>query len=133
MTKAKTSGYILLVSALIILAVLFVVVFGVAAGSFYLSADGASMAARQQSFLLAWSCLQVARLRIIQNPQKPQAGEVSVGSGSCSISAINLNSPLDGQITIQSSAGVNGAAANLQIVVDAADLTLVSWEDLDSS
>lgn len=133
MTKLQTPGYILLISALIISAVLFVVVGAAATGSFYLSSNQIDMYARQKSFFLAWSCLQAARLRIIQNPQNPQIGEVSVASNSCQISAINLNSPADGQITVQSRAEFNGAGASLQMVVNAADLVLIYWEDLDSS
>ncbi len=133
MPKRETAGYILLISALIISAVLFAVVCATAAGGFYLGANGTDMYNRRQSFFLAWSCLQAARLRIIQNPQAPQIGELPVGTGSCQIIGINLNSPAAGQITIKSRADINGAAANLQMVVNAADLTLISWEDLDSS
>jgi hypothetical protein len=133
MPKQKTPGYILLISALIISSVLLAVVCAAAGAGFYLSANGIDMYSRQQSFVLAWSCLQMARLRIIQNPQSPQVGQVPIAGYSCQIFAINFNAPVEGQITIQSRAEINNAVSNLQMVVSAGDLSLISWEDLDSS
>jgi len=129
----RQSGYIVLMSVLVISAVFFAAVFASAASSYYLQSNSLDWESRQRSFFLAWSCLQMARLRIIQNPNAPEAGDVAVGGNTCRILSIALNIPAAGQITIKSQAVINNAAANLQMVVSAADLSLISWEDLDSS
>ncbi len=124
------SGFMALISALVICALLVVIAASVSALVFFSRFDLLDGQAKTQSFNLARGCLDEARVRLAQGAGGSLTGSVSIGSDSCAILSVQQDSPQPGQITIQVQAQYARAATNLQMVITASDSSLISWQEL---
>lgn len=128
--KKQQYGYVLLISAIMVSAALLTVALTASLGSFYLRSNESDFINKRQSFFLALSCLDKARLNLAQGPGNPLIANVAVADKNCQINSINLDQPAVGQISIVCSGTVNKATTILQFIIDGQDLSLISWKEL---
>jgi hypothetical protein len=124
-TKNKT-GFIALMSAIIISVVLLVLATTLSVAGFFSRFNVLDAQYKQQSSGLARGCIDAALLQLAQDPNNITIGDVSVGSAGCSIIAIQKDTPAAGEVTIKTKAVVNQAATNFQTVVNGNNLALIS-------
>ena len=123
-------GYIALISALIISAVLLTVSVSLGMLNFFTRFSVLDAEYKVRSQVLAESCARVALLRLAHNPSTATTGAVSLGSDSCSIVIIQNNVPMAGQTTIQTKAMFRQSVTNFHIVASTTSALLVSWQEL---
>jgi hypothetical protein len=137
MTKNKNvtnqQGYIALMSAIIISAVLLDITFATSASGYFLRFNGLDQEYKRRSRELAEACKNIILLQLAEGSDSIMAQTVMVGNENCFIITVRRNVPVAGDITIQTRGVVRQAVTNLQVVVAASNFSLISWEELDSS
>lgn len=146
MIRPTTSGFIALMSVIIISAILLVLVFTLGVSSFFNRFDALDAENKRISLGLAEACVNVAMLKIAQNPNYgttpplPAGGEcVSVGD-TCSAAAskkvckiCTVTPVATFPKTIETRAVYNGAYTNLSVAVDNSvpgNFTVNAWSEL---
>lgn len=125
-------GFIALISVIIISLLLVTISVTVATTGFLSRFNVLDTENKDRSANLAEACLDSAILRLAKNPTDTTTGSVSVGSESCNVVSVSLNSPSTNQITIQSKGSVNNSVTNLRLIIDSATLGQISWEEIPS-
>lgn len=126
----KQSGYIALMSAIVISALLMLLAVTVSITGFLSRSNELDAEYKQRSLSLAQGCVQVALLHLAEDPNNTVSSAVNIGSDSCSIVSVQLNSPSMSQITIQTKAVFQDSVSNFQFIVSAANLNIISWQEL---
>ena len=103
---------------------------GLSAGAFFSRFNVLDQEDKVKSFELARSCVDAARLALAESSGVAAPGVINVGTESCNITIIQTNTPSAGQITVHTKAAVNQSVTNLEAVFNAADLSLISWQEL---
>ena len=124
-------GYIALISALVISALLVVICVAISATSFFLRFNVLDSEYKERSSELAESCVNIALLHLAQNPSNTATGNVVVGDDSCTIFSVQKDYPAAGQTTVQTKAEVRHAVTNFKVTVDV-NLSIISWQELPS-
>lgn len=125
--KRGASGYIAITSAIIIAALLIVIVFTVSLVTFLGLSGISDSYYKGKSRALAEGCVETARLKLATNSSYGGGETIAVGSDSCSIVSVTTSGS---QKIIQASASYQGAPTYLKVTVNASDLSLVSWEEM---
>jgi len=123
-------GYIALISVIIISVVLILLSVSLATSGFFTRFNVLDAESKQQSNWLTESCVNLAVLHLAEG--STGIGNINVGSRSCNIVSVTNNSPLTGQVTILAKAITAQAVANLQVIINSTDFSLVSWQELPS-
>jgi len=126
--KKGQEGYIALMSAIIISAVLVGISVSISTTGFFVRFNVLDAEYKLRSAALAESCVNVALLRLAQNPGLPAAGSVAVGNEYCNIVSVRKNGSQ--QIIIQTKGVVREAVSNLQVVISSSNFSLISWEEI---
>jgi len=121
------SGYIALVSSIIISILLLAVTFAVSSNNFSSRFNVLNAEFKERSLALAEACVDTALLKLAQNPSYSGNESISVGNDQCSILAIET---LPGQKIIKTKAIFQNSFTNLKITVQASDLSVISWEEV---
>ena len=121
----ENKGYIALMSAIIVSAILLVISVSLGVGGFFSRFNVLDKEYKQKSQALAEGCLQAAMVKWALNPNF-SAGNINIGGDICTIASIQNNTPVVGQLTIQTSAVYHQAVTNIKEVVKNIDLSLVS-------
>ena len=132
-TTHKNEGFIALITALILSVILITVAASLSQSGFFLRSGIADAEYKERSSATAEACVNVVFLRLAANPfSYPYAmnESLNVGSDQCVIRQVLLDTPLIGQTTIETRAVFQEAATNLRIVVNKADVSLVSWDEI---
>lgn len=119
-------GFILLISAVIIAAVLTAVVFAVSFRGFYTRFDLLDNENKERSLALAEACGQLAVLKRVQNSSYAGNEALSVGSESCKVRPVLV----PGDIVIETTASVSGAFSNVTIDLDPVTLNVKRWREV---
>jgi len=130
--KIYQQGYVALISAIIISAVLILISVGASATGFFSRFNVLDGEYKERGNQLAEACVDSELLRLAQNSGDTTTGNVSVGTGSCTVFAVLQNSPSAGEITIKTKAVVQQSVTNIEVVVAAGSLNLISWQELPS-
>lgn len=126
----KQQGFIALISAIIISLLLVTISVTVATTGFLSRFNVLASENKERSLGLAEACLEKAVLRLAQNPSDTTTGSVSVGTESCNVYSVSLNTPSVNQVTIQAKGNVNNAITNLKLIIDSVTFSQISWEEL---
>jgi len=126
-SQFASGGYIAIVSTLIISILLMTVVFATSYSGFVGRFNVLNTEFKERSSALAEACVDTALLKLSQNSSYSGNENISVGSDSCSILAIE--SPT-GQKIIKTKAIFQNSVTNLKVVATSSDLSIVSWEEL---
>ncbi|HEV7701926.1 MAG TPA: hypothetical protein VGO63_00555 [Candidatus Paceibacterota bacterium] len=124
----NNSGFIALISAIIISAVLLLVVVNGSFSNFYSRSNILDFELKQKSSALAEACVDSAVLKLANSPVYTGNETISVsGNDTCFIGAIN---PSADPIAIFTKASVQNRVTNLDIKVKKSDLSIISWEEI---
>ena len=131
------SGYMALISAIIISVLLITISIVLSTSSFFSRFNVADGEYKKRSSNLAEACVDSALGKLAQNSlyaPAPGGDIVSVGSDACTIFSVTT---AGGQTTIKTKAAFpaslpQSAVTNLQIIVDSDSFSLISWQELPS-
>lgn len=126
-TFKKQQGYVALVTALLVSAVLMVLVFTIGLSPFMNRNGIASSQWKQKSFTLAEGCVRVALVKLVQNAAYAGGETLSVASDTCQIVSVTASSS---QKVISTSAQFNDAETSLKVIFDPVTGALSGWEEL---
>ena len=116
----SNSGFVALMSGIIISVILLLVVTNLSFTSFYSRSDILDSELKERSSSLAEACVDVALINLAQSKPMPP-NPIPVGSDSCNI--ISAVSPV-----IKTQASFNNAYTNLTITIDS-NYNILSWEE----
>jgi len=119
----NTRGYIAIITAVIVTALVLGLVVLVGHGNFLGAFDTQQLELRDGARFLAEGCLEHARLELAGNSSYVGGEVVTVGSSTCSIGSVTV---VGTSTIIQASTAVGGAVVQLQMTVDSSTLDPVS-------
>ena len=126
------SGYIALMSAIIISVLLLVITVSLGLNGFFGRLNILDSESKERGVGLAEACADTAILKLANNLDYtlvPADHLIPVGSDTCDIFSINPTPPRTSSVTIKTQAIINKATTNLLIVVDSNDFTITSWDE----
>lgn len=126
----KKGGYIAITSAVIISILILVITLALSFLTFSSRFNISDSERKERNKALAEACVELAVLRLAQSAAYAGNEDILVGNEKCSILPIETNGE---QKTIKTKAAVSGLAANLKVVINVSDFSVVSWEELPSS
>jgi len=127
MRSKNQQGYIALVTAIILAAIVATVTFLLAGTSLLGRYNTLIFNDKKASRFLAESCLEVARLKLVQNSSYIGNETVAIGSSSCAIGQIQTAAGV--KIILVSASAGNGKTV-LKLTVDTANLEEIKLEEL---
>lgn len=129
--RPKTKkGFIALVSAIIISAVLLAILLSLNLGSFFTRFNILDSENKKRSALLAGACFETARMNLSEDSSYAGNEKIMQGGDSCRICPIQTSA---GEIEIQTRAQVNSAHTNLKAILNSANLSILSFEETATS
>ena len=123
----KNSGYIALISAIIITLVVMVVVSSLSLTGFLSRFNILHSEYKELSVALSESCVEAAILELIEDPNWPGGETINVGSQTCEIRPVQT---LGTQRVIETQSEFRESHTNLRVVFDSVSRTLVSWDEV---
>lgn len=130
----NNSGFMALISAIIISVILLLIASSLNLTSFYNRSDILDSELKEKSSTLAEACVDAAILKLAQNKNYELITtdhDISIGTDHCNIFSLSPNPPRTGNITIITKANYNNTYfTNLKIVTDSSDLHVISWEEI---
>lgn len=127
--KKINSGYIALVSAIIMTVILILVSIVISHSSFGGRFDSQILESKDKSYNLARGCLDHAKLKLAQGSYSGDE-VIAVGTDFCAIDPISIES---GNTIITSKATVGNTTTQLKLTVDSPTLRIVSLEEIGGS
>lgn len=124
----KQSGFVLLISSIIIAAILTAVIFAVSFRGFFTRFNLLDSESKERSLALAEACGQIAVLKRIQNSSYTGNETLLVASEHCKVRPVL--SLVD--IVIETTASVSGSFSNIRINLDPTALTINRWREVDN-
>jgi hypothetical protein len=121
--KSNTSGFIALMSAIIISIVLLGIVLTGGLTGFFGRFNILDSESKERSSALAESCIDLAVLDYINNGAVTN-GNKTVGGDTCDI---HSNSIAGNKLTIITQAKINNAYSNVKAIINTDDMTINSW------
>lgn len=125
-TRKKSEGYVALVAAILVSAIMLTMAFTLSFGSYVNLFGSVAAEYKERSRGLAEACLDVARLNLSSNGSYAGQEVVTVGSSTCQIGGISATST--GKI-IPVYGSYNEASTTLQVIVSGTN-QLVDWREL---
>ena len=134
-TSKREKGFIALMSAVIIGAVLLVTVIGSSLLGFYSRYNALDFELKERSAAAADACASEALLNLANDPSYPGGGAVNPtlrlnSLDSCYIGAMHPNTPSTGETSFRVQATSSDAVTDLAITVNSSDLTVLSWLEI---
>ncbi len=131
----KDSGFVALMTAIALSIILITITVALNQNGFLTRSEILDAEYKDTSSALAEACADTALLKLTADPSYPgNEPAIAVGADTCAIGSVVLSG---GQITIHTSAVFPSAAVTsqgvvtkLQIVVNATDLSVVSWDEI---
>lgn len=124
----KDAGFIALISAVIISVILLLIVTNLSLTGFYSRSNILDSELKERSSALAEACADTVILKLTNDPDyNPVNESVNVGADNCIIQSIVSGI---GQKTIHIQANYKDYFTNLKIVINSADMSVVSWEEI---
>lgn len=124
------SGYIALISVIILGAILVAVAASLSFLTFSQSGAGLDALSKEQSYALAYSCVDHALLKLIQNNSYAGNETYAIGSDQCTIGLVSTGAGGGSSTRIIPTSATSGSSTtSLRITVDATTLQTVSFEE----
>ncbi len=123
-THSKDSGFVALMTAIILTAILLIVTITLNQTSFFTRGILLDSEYKERSAALAEACVDVARLKLANDITYPGNEIIGVGGKQCKIWSITAGSII--KVTATSSEAVT----NLEVAVDPTDISVVSWKEV---
>lgn len=128
MKHAPQSGFIALISAIIITVLLLTIVSTASLGGFFGRFNILDSEFKDRSRALAEGCVDTALLRLANDPNYVGgAPPIPVGSDSCDVMSVES---LGSSKVIKTKGEFQNAHTNLKVTVDATTLLVAGWEEL---
>ena len=124
-SKNRDKGFIALITAIAISLILLVITVTLNQSGFLTRSTLLDSEYKERSSALAEACVDVALLKLVNDPSYLGSETITIGSDSCDIRPITLP-------TIETRAVFQQAATNLEVVIDPSDLSVVSWNEVPS-
>jgi hypothetical protein len=125
--KKNMAGYTAVVSAIIVMAIILAVALVFSSSNFLSRFDTLFLEEKDIARGVAEGCLNYGRLKLAQSSSYAGNEAKNIGSYSCTVLPIE-SAP--GQKIIKATATVQNKISNLKLVVNAATLELISFEEL---
>lgn len=126
-TLDPKSGFIALMSAIIISVLLLAITVSLGFAGFFTRFNILDSESKERSMALAEGCVDMAVLKLTQDPYYNPVNEVvTIGGQQCTIVSLAI---FGNQIIIRTQAVVNKAYTNLVVTVDD-DFAIISWQEL---
>jgi hypothetical protein len=123
----KHSGFIALMSSIIISVILLVMITGLNLSEFYTRTNILDSELKEKSLALAEACTDTAILKIINNSNYNPTNEmVNVDADTCVIQSVS--GTIEKTINIQ--ADYQNYFTNLKLKINSATLAIISWEEI---
>ncbi len=123
------SGYIALMSAIIISILLLAITVNLGFNGFFGRFNILDSESKERSSALAEACVDTAVLNLAQgSTPSPLPANISVGSESCKIFSVQYDTPVLDQATIKTQAVINKAHTNLQVIINN-NFEIISWKE----
>lgn len=123
----KSSGYIAIVTAIIISVLVVVMAFTISLNSFIGRANILDSNFKEVSRALSEACFEDARLKLAQNSSYSGNEVINIGSNSCNILSV---SPNGSQYVINTQAQYQDSYTDLIFTVNSSDLSLAGWQEV---
>ncbi len=128
------SGYIALMSAIIISILLLAITVGLGFNGFFGRLNIVDSDSKERSSALAEACVDVAILKLVSDKDyvlTPADQNIQIGNNPKNICSIMSLSPIPRTfpITIQTQSNINKAFTNLEVIVDN-NFEITSWQEL---
>ncbi len=128
LNSSNQSGYIALMSAIVISVLLIAITLSLGLSSFFGRFDILDAESKERSSALSEACVNQAILKAVSAVYSSNE-IIQIGSDSCSIVSSQLNYPLPGQILIKTTAVFNKSYTNLRVVINSNTFKIVSWQE----
>jgi len=127
--KPMTSqqGYIALVSAIVISALLMTFTFALSFSGFFARFNILNSEYKERSIGLAEACADIALLKLSENSAYTGGENVAVDGDSCHIYTV---ATVGANFEIYTDANFNSAETNIKVVAAVSDLDIVSWGEI---
>lgn len=127
--KIKTnSGFMALMSTIIICAVLLLIASNVSFNGFYSSSNIFDSEFKDKSMALAEACVDIAILNLSSGTTYNPTNEiVNVNADTCTIESITADASSK---TIYAEANPNNYFTHLKIIVGSTDFSIISWQEI---
>lgn len=123
-------GYIALVSAIIMSAIIMLVAVTASFKGFYGRYNILDSEYKDRSLALAEACADQTLLQLANNPSYGGDATTTIaGAGQCYVGVVQNNVPIFGQKTFKTRAVFQNAHTNLEIVINASNIAIVSWKE----
>lgn len=122
-------GYIALTAAVMMSVLIVVVVLALSLVSFVSQANVSASYYGAVSRGLSRSCVEVALLKLSGNSSYAGGENIAVQDRACEILPVEIQGS---RKIIKTRGSLNGVTSNLLVTIDAADLSLISWEEVKS-
>ena len=126
-TISYNQGYITLMSAIIISALLLAITVSLGFNGLFGRLNIVDSESKERSSALAQACAD----KEIPNLAKEVSytNPVQVGSDQCTIVSVAVDVPSVGQTTIQTQAVINKSYTDLQVIIDSSNFSIISWQE----
>ena len=128
------SGFIALISAIIISVLLLTITVTIGMTSIWGRLNVLDSESKERNIALAESCVDQAVLNFINNNLydvsfgSPEEVTIS-GTDKCKIMMFKNNTPVSGKALIKTQASINKAYTNMKIQINTDDMVIDSWEE----
>lgn len=121
------NGYIAIISAIVISILIMGFVFAVSFSGFFNRFNILDSSLKETANGLAEACVETALLKLAENSSYGGNENIAISNEQCSILPLEN---AGNQKIIKTKAIVQKAVANFKIIVNANDLSIISWEEL---
>ncbi|PJE50772.1 MAG: hypothetical protein COV29_03520 [Candidatus Yanofskybacteria bacterium CG10_big_fil_rev_8_21_14_0_10_36_16] len=123
----NNSGFIAITSAIVISALLMAIMFALSFRGFFGRFDILDSEYKERSAGLAEACAENAMLRLVQDINYVGDEIFSIGVDSCRVRPILT---AGSEKKIETTASVQNAVTNIEVIVDDGDISVVSWQEV---
>lgn len=120
-------GYIALTSAIITSVLIMIVVFAMSGAAILNRFNILDSTHKEESLAFSEACVEVALLRLAQNPGYAGSETLLVDEGQCQIFPLEMQG---NERIIKAEADSGGAVSRLRVVVESQSLDVNSWEEV---
>ena len=126
-TISYNQGYITLMSAIIISALLLAITVSLGFNGLFGRLNIVDSESKERSSALAQACADKEILNLAK--EVSYTNPVQVGSDQCTIVSVAVDVPSVGQTTIQTQAVINKSYTDLQVIIDSSNFSIISWQE----
>src|SRR4051812_28055059 len=126
----KQDGFVALISAIIISAVLLIISTSLSFSGFYGRYDILESELKNRSTNIAEACADMAMLKVTNDSSyNPNNEVIPIDNANCTIKSVTNNGA---QITILIQENYSNYYTNLRILVDSSTFSVISWQEIES-